>query len=177
MLLELMISTIPTAFSKTRPSFLQLSGERPNKPSLEKLLEGAYNYSSVSRQLTYDDGVNFAFDLQGGVVAAKDVHHLFQLCLLNHQVVFLLKVFLQQTRQGIRMRTWWITVKRVNINNLSFAYHPPLFSLQLQQRESFLGCCFGSVLMLGIFGFNRWCLRTKVGVLMSLLLIWDVLQT
>lgn len=48
------------------------------------------------RQLTYDDGVNFSLNLQGAVVAVKDVGHLFQLRLLDHKVVFLLKVLLQQ---------------------------------------------------------------------------------
>lgn len=48
------------------------------------------------RKLTYDDGINFPFNLQGAVVAAKDVSDLFQLCLLDQQVVFLLKVLLQQ---------------------------------------------------------------------------------
>lgn len=55
-------------------------------------------FRSAFSQLTYDDGVNFALDLQGGVVAAEDVDHLLQLRLLDHQVVCLLKVFLQ--RQG-----------------------------------------------------------------------------
>lgn len=45
--------------------------------------------------LTYDDGVDFALNLQGAAAAAKDVDNLFQLRLLNHQVVFLLKVLLQ----------------------------------------------------------------------------------
>lgn len=67
-------------------------------------------FRSAFSQLTYDDGVNFALDLQGGVVAAEDVDHLLQLRLLDRQVVCLLKVFLQ--RQGdwlfhLRHWLWW----------------------------------------------------------------------
>lgn len=47
------------------------------------------------RKLTYDDGVNLPFNLQGAVIAAEDVSHLFQLCLLDQQIVLLLKVLLQ----------------------------------------------------------------------------------
>lgn len=45
--------------------------------------------------LTYDDGINFPFNLQGAAIAAKDVSYLFQLRLLDQQVMFLLKVLLQ----------------------------------------------------------------------------------
>jgi len=55
-----------------------------------------YVLSSVCRQLTDNDGVNFSFNLHGGVITTEDVRHLFQLGLLDHQVMFLLKVFLQQ---------------------------------------------------------------------------------
>lgn len=59
----------------------------------------ARNYIFMQKkfcQLTYDDRVDFSLYLQGGVVTAEDVDNLFQLRLLDHQVVFLLKVFLQQ---------------------------------------------------------------------------------
>lgn len=45
--------------------------------------------------LTYDDGVDFTLNLQGAAATAKYVDNLFQLRLLDHQVVFLLKVLLQ----------------------------------------------------------------------------------
>lgn len=48
-----------------------------------------------TRELTYNDGINFPFNLQGAAITAKDVSYLFQLCLLNQQVMFLLKVLLQ----------------------------------------------------------------------------------
>lgn len=95
MALELMISTIPTTFSKTMPSFLQLSEECKNNHD-EDSYNLMYNFGSVCRQLTYNDGVNFALNLQGDVVTVEDVNHLFQLRLFDHQIVFLLKVFLQQ---------------------------------------------------------------------------------
>lgn len=53
-------------------------------------------FGCVFRQLTDDDGVNFALNLQGGVITTEDVRHLLKLRLLDHQVVLLLKVFLQQ---------------------------------------------------------------------------------
>lgn len=93
-----MISTIPTTFSNTKPSFLQLSEARKHtwRKAVIWNVESSRNFQSVFRQLTDDDGVNFAFNLQGGVVAAEDVDHLFELRLLNHQVMFLLKVLLSQ---------------------------------------------------------------------------------
>lgn len=48
-----------------------------------------------TRELTYNDGINFPFNLQGAAITAKDVSYLFQLCLLDQQVMFLLKVLLQ----------------------------------------------------------------------------------
>lgn len=48
-----------------------------------------------TRKLTYNDGINFPFNLQGAVITAKDVSYLFQLSLLDQQVMFLLKVLLQ----------------------------------------------------------------------------------
>lgn len=56
----------------------------------------ARTHDFVFRQLTNDDGVYFALNLQGGVITTEDVRHLFKLRLLDHQVVLLLKVFLQQ---------------------------------------------------------------------------------
>lgn len=55
-----------------------------------------HDFGFVFRQLTDDDGVYFALNLQGGVITTEDVRHLFKLRLLDHQVVLLLKVFLQQ---------------------------------------------------------------------------------
>lgn len=55
----------------------------------------------LKRKLTYDDGINFPFNLQGAVIAAKDVSYLFQLRLLNHQIVLLLKVLLQQKSEQV----------------------------------------------------------------------------
>lgn len=93
-----MISTIPTTFSNTKPSFLQLSeGRQYIRRKIRIRNEELQHYfQSVFRQLTDDDGVYFALNLQGGVVAAEDVDHLFQLGLLDRQVMFLLKVLLQQ---------------------------------------------------------------------------------
>lgn len=80
--LQLIISTMPTTFSKTTPSFLQLSRQSQKKPDGELkseivkfLLE--LKISVFSGSFTYDDGVNFALNLEGGVVTAEDVHHLF----------------------------------------------------------------------------------------------------
>lgn len=56
----------------------------------------AQTHDFAFRKLTNDDGVYFALNLQGGVITTEDVRHLFKLRLLDHQVVFLLKVFLQQ---------------------------------------------------------------------------------
>lgn len=52
----------------------------------------------LKRKLTYNDGINFPFNLQGAVIAAKDVSYLFQLRLLNQQVMLLVKVLLQQEK-------------------------------------------------------------------------------
>lgn len=64
-------------------------------------------WSALRRKLTDDDGINFPFNLQGAVIAAEDVSYVFQLCLLNHQVVFLLKVFLQQEKNDYATSAAW----------------------------------------------------------------------
>lgn len=69
------------------------------------------HFQSVFWPLTYDDGVNFALNLQGGVVTGEDVDHLFQLRLLNHQVVILIKVLLQP--RGNRFSQQYVTYHHI----------------------------------------------------------------
>ena len=45
--------------------------------------------------LTNNDGIDLAPDLQGGLAAAVDIGNLAQLCVLDDQVMILLKVLLQ----------------------------------------------------------------------------------
>lgn len=45
--------------------------------------------------LTNNDGIDLAPDLQGGVAAAVDIGNLAQLCVLDDQIMILLKVLLQ----------------------------------------------------------------------------------
>lgn len=126
--LELIISTMPTAFSNTSPSFLQLSAERDTR--IAQNHEGGNRKSPAKRtaitdpdpdsdadrcfppRLTDDDGVDLALHLDGGVVAGEDVHHLLQLRVLDHQVVPLLKVLLR--REGGRREDKSQTERRLS---------------------------------------------------------------
>lgn len=49
--------------------------------------------------LTYSDGVDFALDLQGALVTLESVNHLFQLSVIDHQVLHSLLVLLQRRRR------------------------------------------------------------------------------
>lgn len=46
--------------------------------------------------LTHYDGIHFAFNLECGVVAAKNINHLFKLSLLYYQIMNLFLIFLNK---------------------------------------------------------------------------------
>lgn len=136
--------------------------------------------------LTYDDGVDFALNLQGAAATAKYVDDLFQLRLLDHQVVFLLKVLLQSPRTvDMKTRSQHSTEFHGN-GNKKYTYflrlggdthHPPFLPLQLQQRSFFRRSSLWGRHPLWSLGLDRCRLWAQTRVLVGLLVIWDMLQT
>lgn len=95
--LLLIISTMPTTSSKTRPSFLQLSAETGIFKIIQMYHFCLTHSQPAFRKLcfhTYSDWVDLSLYMQSAVVALKGIYHLFKLCITDHKTLSTLLVLL-----------------------------------------------------------------------------------